>query len=89
MGSTFAYDLAHSDLKLETALYYHLTGNHYPPVHSDFIPACVEAIKAVEDYDDEREIKMCNGLMINAYKIVEGLHLWSFVNSHDEDVDSD
>ena len=50
MGSNFASDLALADnLDIETQIGIHLKSNHYPPVPSIMVQACVEAIDAVND----------------------------------------
>lgn len=68
---------------LDTLLRIHLQGNHYPPVHPDFIPACKEAIAACNEENYNKKIKMCNGITKTAYEIVEGLHLDSFLDQED------
>ena len=43
MGSNFATELADNDLfdlDLETAIGYHLQGNHYPPVPLSMVQPC-------------------------------------------------
>ena len=43
MGSNLAYDLASDELSLdlETAIGYHLQGNHYPPVPLSMVEPCI------------------------------------------------
>ena len=52
MGSNFATELADKDLfdlDLETAIGYHLQGNHYPPVPLSMVQPCIDAIDAYYD----------------------------------------
>lgn len=50
MGSNFAHDLALFDeMAIERQIRIHLSANHYPPVPSIMVQACVEAIDAVND----------------------------------------
>ena len=58
MGSVTAIGLADSVLDLETQILYHLKGNHYPPVPSEMVAPCIEAIDAFYDEDYGRLIDM-------------------------------
>jgi len=58
MGSVTAIGLADSVLDLETQILYHLKGNHYPPVPSEMVAPCIEAIDAYYDEDYGRLIDM-------------------------------
>ena len=49
MGSVTALGIKDEVLDLETQLLYHLEGNHYPPVPSEMVAPCIEAIDAVND----------------------------------------
>lgn len=64
---------------LETAIAIHLSSNHYPPVHSIFIPTCIEAINYASCDDWDVEIEMPNGITKTVGQIVEGLHLGAFI----------
>jgi hypothetical protein len=44
MGSLQAQEMAEM-LDIETAIAWHLQSNHYPPVPSSMVPACIEAIE--------------------------------------------
>ena len=70
----------------EGRLKIHLQNNHYPPVHSAFIPACKEAIEACQPWnsDYDKQIKLCNGKVKSAAEIVKGLHLHSFITEDEE-----
>jgi hypothetical protein len=58
MGSVTAIGLVDSVLDLETQILYHLKGNHYPPVPSEMVTPCIEAIDAAYDEDYDRMIDM-------------------------------
>ena len=83
MGSNLAYDLASDELglDLETAIGYHLQGNHYPPVPLSMVEPCIEAIDAYYDEDYNKLIKMPEGVSYRGSKfapasaIVEQHHL--------------
>jgi hypothetical protein len=64
MGNNFATELADNDLfpelDLETAIGYHLQGNHYPPVPLSMVQPCIDAIDAFYDEDYNREIDLPN-----------------------------
>jgi hypothetical protein len=64
---------------LDAALRYHLTCNHYPPVHTSFIETARTAIEACQRDEYDEEIIMPNGLVRTAAEIVEGLHLEDFL----------
>ena len=70
----------------EQRLYIHLRYNHYPPIHKVFIPSAQKAIKLAQQAIDEEKnelwnkiIKLPNGKQLSVYKIIEGLHLDSFL----------
>lgn len=74
-------------LTLDNALCWHLTGNHYPPVSLDFLPAVKEALSyaqdAIDTDDDElwkKVIELPNGKKLTVAAIIEGLHLDGFLN---------
>lgn len=79
MGRQLAEDISIMDIQLETKLLYHLQYNHYPPVHADFIPACVSAIDSANVGAWDEVIELPNGKHLTAGEIVEGLHLDCFV----------
>jgi hypothetical protein len=83
MGSSTASDIALSNLTLEQKLFQHLTYNHYPPVHPDFIPSAIEAIEAYNEGDYGRFIFLPNGKMLTADRVIEGLHLEYFLDCDD------
>ena len=83
MGSNLAYDLASDELglDLETAIGYHLQGNHYPPVPLSMVEPCIEAIDAYYEEDYNKLIEMPEGVFYRgdryapAYAIVQQHHL--------------
>ncbi len=83
MGSNLAYDLASDELglDLETAIGYHLQGNHYPPVPLSMVEPCIDAIDAYYDEDYNRKIALPEGVFWKgmtkapACAIVEAHHL--------------
>jgi hypothetical protein len=68
------------------SLSHHLQYNHFPSVHQMFLPIAVAAIaiaqEAVEDgpldkLDDE--LLLPNGVRLPVQRIMDELHLWSYV----------
>lgn len=96
MGSVTAIGLADSVLDLETQILYHLKGNHYPPVPSEMVTPCIEAIDAFYDEDYGRLIDMPKvgdfqilyrgETQAPAHAIVDQHHLHWFIDSA-EDID--
>lgn len=58
MGALQAQEFAQMDVDLETAIGWHLQGNHYPPIPQSMIPVCIEAIDAANEEDYKRLIKL-------------------------------
>ena len=76
--------LNHTDV--ESALDWHLRGNHFPPIHSDFHPSAKLAIEHCNNRQGQTPITLPNGITKTAYEIVDGLHLHSFLAlDHDEE----
>jgi hypothetical protein len=71
----------------DQALEWHLTANHYPPIHSCFVPTAKQAIDraAIAATEDpavwDEAITMPNGRTMSVREIVGGLHLWPFVEA--------
>lgn len=69
------------ELDLETAIGYHLQGNHYPPVPLSMVQPCIDAIDAYWENDLNREIDLPEGVSWRgndtapAYAIIESHHL--------------
>lgn len=90
MGSTYIAGFLEMGTPLETALRIHLSSNHYPPVHPDFIPVCQWAIVVYNEGGDlSAEITMPNGVVKTAWQVIDGLHLECFLNSDDDDYQED
>jgi len=85
MGQMSAEEMAAAVGEHETtmrmALTWHLTSNHFPPVHTMFVDAAMEAIQlaAVEDFD--YVIHLPNDKDLTVTEIVDELHLWPFVDN--------
>lgn len=83
MGNNFAIELADSDLfpdlDLETAIGYHLQGNHYPPVPLSMVPVCIEAIDAYYEEAYDKEIEMPAGVL---YKGKDTAPAWAIIEQH-------
>jgi hypothetical protein len=81
-------------LDFHTALRWHLTSNHFPPVPDTMMGPCIEAIHI---YNDERphetRIELPEGsywrgeTSAPAWAIVEGFHLDTFIAHPDDDDD--
>lgn len=86
MGSLQAQEMAeHADL--DTALYWQLRSNHYPPVPSSMISVCKEVILwANEDGDLKQEFALPKDVSYKgsnkapAWAIIEAHHLDSFLD---------
>lgn len=87
MGAVSAEEMAamagEGEISMRMALNWHLTTNHFPPVHTIFVDTAMQAIRLAADEDFDAEIEMPNGLTKTVQSIVEELHLWSFVDNAD------
>lgn len=70
---------------LATALRYHLTVNHFPPVSDLWVGPCIEAMQAIQQGDDQQEIMGPWGQPMPARRLCEGLHLDAFIGLEEED----
>ncbi len=75
---------------LYTALHWHLTSNHYPPLPSEWVDAAIEAIEAGNDEDWDREITLpaAGRYAEQSYpagEIIERMHLDAFLTGPDYD----
>jgi len=96
MGALQAQEFATMDVDLETALAWHLKGNHYPPIPSVMVQPCIQAIDAYWEEDLNRLIplpKMEDGFQIRwrngateapAYALIEHAHLQAWCQEDDE-----
>jgi hypothetical protein len=80
MGHKTAQEIANAPMSLEQKLSWHLTGNHYPPVHEAFIPVCIEAIDKANNDDWDSMITYPNGKERSVSYTIEGLHLGAFLD---------
>jgi len=77
------------DVKLDAALLWHLTSNHYPPVPEAMIPVASKAIEFANCGEWEESIQFPNGWVVNGLeemsvsKIVEIMHLDAFIEQED------
>ena len=78
MGYNTALDLA-TELDLETAIGYHLQGNHYPPVPLSMVQPCIDAIDAYYEDDFDKEIEMPEGV---SYKGKTTAPAWAIIEQH-------
>lgn len=75
---------------LESALHWHLSSNHYPPVPDSMIAPCIAAIEAGNEDDWERQIELPEGVtwrdetQAPAYAVIESHHLQAFLGGDDE-----
>lgn len=67
----FAEEVASGGISLDTALSWHLSSNHYPPVPTFFIPTCKAAIEAGQDEDWDREIALPKGCVTHSVVGIE------------------
>ena len=69
----------------DLALDNHMAYRCYPPVHSGFKDAILDAIETCA-YEDDGEIELPNGRVLMASDIVEQLHLHAFVFARQEEL---
>jgi hypothetical protein len=85
MGYQSAWEMAHA-VDLDTALGWHLTSNHYPPIPSAMIPVAKEAISKALDNDWDAEVDLrgiCtfqDRLTASVGDLVAYMHLNAFVD---------
>jgi hypothetical protein len=93
MGSLQAAEMA-SLTDLDTALTWHLRGNHYPPIPLTMLEPCKEAIDAYWEDNVDKLIDMPEGVFYKgmtqapAWAIIEQHHLDAWC-SEDEETDED
>ena len=71
-------------MREEQALEWHLTGNHYPPVHRMFIPSAKECLEFARNNDLDHEIKLPNGKVTTVQEMLDDLHLWDFLETEED-----
>jgi hypothetical protein len=93
MGSNyiagFVEHLGDGDLALQQAVTIQLKGNHYPPIHSDWIDVAIKAIKTVKadpegdfgwsDLEIPEQFVKGDKKHIKVSEVMDGLHLWDLV----------
>ena len=90
MGHLSAVDMASTDISLEQQIVWHLRSNHYPPVPSNMVQPCIEAIEAGNEGDYSRAITLPEGVSWRgsneapAYAIIEGHHLHPWLSDEEE-----
>ena len=77
MGANFANDLASGEfsISLEDAIRVHLTSNLYPPMPTSLVPACIEAIHAMNASEPDTWITLPDGIGFRGYCNVEAFEL--------------
>lgn len=83
-ASEFSNLVDEGAIQLDQALTWHLRGNHYPPIHLDFLASAKKAIELANEGDFTTEITLPNGKVKTVGGIIEGLHLDSFVKYEEE-----
>lgn len=76
-------------LKEDQALQWHLQYNHYPPIDLAFVPIAQKAIELAKKENWEEVIKMPNGKSLTVVKIIEGMHLETFLEELSNDQSED
>ena len=82
MGNLQAREIA-SLADLTTAVTWHLRSNHYPPIHTDFVPVALKAIYLAGEGEYDAELEYPNGLVRTVAHTVEGLHLDAFIEGEE------
>lgn len=91
MGYATALGIAETDISLEQKVSWHFSSNCYPPVPQFMVPTAVEAINLVIDEEEDSLVELPEGTSfrgatsVTALDIVEGLYLWAFVESEEDD----
>ena len=68
-----------TELSFEQRLEWHLSSNHYPPIHKVFVSIAIKAIDHALDEEWDEEIELPNGKKLQVSEIVDGLHLEPFI----------
>ena len=93
MGSITAYDLSESvmldELRLENALMYHLTGNHYPSLPISLIPVCKRVITHYNNGEYNKQVRLPKGITYKGKTLapvmvcIDNWHLQWFLDEND------
>lgn len=77
------------NVDLDTALLWHLTSNHYPPVPAAMVPVARKAIEHANLGEWEESVRFPNGWEVNGRSemsveiIVDIMHLDAFIEQED------
>jgi len=89
MGYKTALELSEIDNQ-RTALVYHLTCNHYPPLPSSMVEACQRAIRNANAGDWDKNVRLPAGIsykgktLAPTREIISAHHLDAFLDREDE-----
>ena len=89
MGSVQAAEMAEL-LDIESAIAWHLQSNHYPPVPTSMVPACIEAIDNAIAGDWMKMVEMPEGVSYRGsrfaptHAVIEQHHLDTWVELDEE-----
>lgn len=92
MGSLQAMEMAEM-LDMESAIAWHLQSNHYPPVPSSMVPACIEAIENALEGEWLKKVELPAGASYRGSRfaptdaIIDQHHLWPWVELDEEGLD--
>ena len=77
-------------LSMQKAIEIHLTSNFYPPILSNMVQPCIDAIDAYWEDDTDRYITMPDGVFYKgmshapAYAIIEQHRLYPWIEENNE-----
>lgn len=86
MGYTSALGMAKAT-DLETALSWHFTANHFPPLPTTLIPAAMQAIAMASDEEWDEAVELPEGITYKGQNtapvaaMVEAWHLGAFIDA--------
>ena len=83
MGAMVTREVLASGVNWDQALVFHLTANHYPPVHADFFPPIREAIRLANESQWDATVGLPNGRVLSVASVIEQLHLGEFLEPID------
>ena len=69
----------------DQALRWHLTSNHYPPIHEAFLPSVKTTLEHARAEEWDEQIELPNGKVLSVRDVVEQLHLQAFLEPGDDD----
>lgn len=94
MGRMQALEMGHHADSLDQALRWHLQSNHFPPLSLDLLPVAKKAIEIGNEAIALDEPTLWDltiyvptaGKKLSVSRIIEGMHLDSFLNAVQEEV---